>query len=87
MSFFAILTMDSITKETVDPIKTTVIGIISAIIVLYSLDPNATSYDINPFGEVNITLSDPLTISSSFLAFLIGIMFFFLFAKNSSDFY
>ncbi len=76
LAFSMSLLLDSLTRESYDPLKLTFVAIFSTALFIYSLDPNMTNYFFFPNGEVTLAATGSYRIAISILTGFTGILYF-----------
>lgn len=79
--FFTILLIDSITKETVDPIKLTLVGVLITASFILSLDLNSVYINFYPNGELGVFQGGNLRIVNTLIYIYAGILIIYYTAK------
>ncbi|NVM02241.1 MAG: hypothetical protein HWN67_07885 [Candidatus Helarchaeota archaeon] len=85
IGFFNILLLDSMSRETVDPVKILALGMISVALLFVSLDPSSFYINMFPNGEWRIYLGDNFLIVASPFFILIGTLYVYYAAKIYRD--
>lgn len=81
VGFSLILLVDHLSKESVDPIKVTILGAISAYIIFSSLDPNNITLFQFANKETGIILTGHFLYAQSSLNIFIGVLIIYYFGK------
>jgi len=79
--FFAIILVDLIRSESIDPIKISIASVLITASVFFSLDPNAIIVDYFPNGELGVFQSGILPIVNTFVYLYAGGLAIFYTAK------
>ncbi len=73
--FFLIFSLDSISRFSIDPLKTTVFGILSTLLIIFSYLPEAIVPYTFEDGSKSFSTQGPLVIINSLIFGLIGLLF------------
>ncbi len=76
IAFSMCLLLDSITKETFDPLKLIFSTIFSTSLIIYSFNPNLINYFFFPNGEISLVVTGLYRFSISVLVGFTGFLFF-----------
>ena len=79
-SVIIILMLDSISKESVDPIKLCLIAIVSTAIVFTSLDTEAILKITYLTGEEGLNVGGSFRVTTAAIVFLAGVFFYLLYS-------
>jgi len=82
MVFCLILTIDTLIRETVEPIKTTGMGILFTVMVFFSLQPDSYHLDYYPSGETGIFLAGPFRIVVIIVYIPVAVLFIYWIGKT-----
>ncbi|MCK5491990.1 MAG: hypothetical protein KAJ14_02640, partial [Candidatus Omnitrophica bacterium] len=73
--FFLIFALDSISRFSIDPFKTTIFGILSTLLIVFSYLPDAIIPYTFKNGDKSFSTQGPLVIIGSVVFALIGVVF------------
>ncbi|MFX0139054.1 MAG: hypothetical protein ACFFDN_35765 [Candidatus Hodarchaeota archaeon] len=76
IAFSMSLLLDSLTKESYDPLKLIFITTFSTALFIFSLNPNLTNFFFFPNGEITLAATGPYRISISILTGFTGFLYF-----------
>lgn len=85
MGFCIIFLIDSISRESIDPIKLMTLGMISMAILFFSIDPNSVVIGTFPNGEWRVFFNDFMLFVMSLLFLMDGSLYVYYVAKIYRD--
>jgi len=77
LTFFIVLLMDTISRETLDPRKLFIITIVSSFVLVFAFDENAVIMNTSALGEVAPALNGRFLIAGSSLFIISGVLWFY----------
>jgi hypothetical protein len=83
--FCFIITIDTLIRETVEPIKPTIMGIIFTVMVFFSLEPSAYDLDYYPNGELGVFMGGPFRVVVIIMYIPVALLFIYWIRKTYLD--
>ncbi|MFX0139934.1 MAG: hypothetical protein ACFFDN_40205 [Candidatus Hodarchaeota archaeon] len=81
LTFFTMLCVDAVSRESVDQVKMSIFLVLSAVVVFTSLDPNSVEIITSPYGELSLWASGYFLIASFLLLLFINVMWIYYMAR------